>query len=224
MLAQSGADPEVQALGQGIRQIVATHQGLLKAVDPLRLLDQVFHGDLGDLGAGVLQQSAHHVVAAALDQGVGDGRADLAATGDGQLVLGRALMDDLDQVAVAQQIAAHEDGFGDENVVACQFLHDVGRNVLVLGQLLGKAGAYVELDLAHQLREDVAHQRPFALRKNAGAIVEEVGDDLGQFRAAFERALAGQGKEVVQLRRSDVCSLSHSHCPAKTWNTFPMPG
>ncbi len=74
---------------------------------------------------------------AGLDQGVADLLADRLAYRDRELMLERAVMDDLDQLLVAQHFAVLENDMGDGDFVIGEGEHEIARRVGLFRQFLG---------------------------------------------------------------------------------------
>jgi hypothetical protein len=147
-LSQGGGHPPIKLLGKLRRQIRAVDQGFLEAVDPLRFLDQIGHGGLRDAGVLVFQQRLYDVLVAFLDQRVGDCLTEVAPAGDGDLMLPAAVVNDADQVRVAQQPAFHKDRFGHLDRVVGQVDDEIVRGIAALGQTVTQALADGLLEVA----------------------------------------------------------------------------
>jgi hypothetical protein len=98
------------------------------------------------------------------NQRIADALADLAARGNGKLVLAGAVADDLDQIGVAQHRAVAKDALGDADLVIGKLDHQLSRGALHLTQAFGQILADFAFDLADQTAKDIGHQRRFAAR------------------------------------------------------------
>ena len=199
VLAQRRRDPPVHPSGQLGAQLRPAQQRVLVGVDSLRLLDEVFHRRARDVRADVLEQVPDDVVMPGLDQRVADRLRDVVAHRDGELMLERAVVNELDQLLVLQDGAAQQDGMGDFDVVVGQGAHQVARRRGLIRQALGQRAPHLDLDVVDELTKDVAHQRALAIVERPAVGAEQVRHHVDQRLSARDRFVARELEEVSRL-------------------------
>jgi hypothetical protein len=195
---QRRRDPPEHARGELGRQVGAPHQRLLEAVDAFRLRHQVVERALRQRGILVAQQCFDRDLVAALDDRVADVGAERCAHRDREQVLARAMLHDLDQVGIAQHRRALQDRPRHLDLVVRQHHHEIDRGAGDHRETLGEALPHVELELAHQLLQDLADQLALALGEPAFGGDVEVGDVLDEGALARARTVMRQAKQLPQ--------------------------
>ena len=165
-------------MGEVGRQILARNQGLLVAVDPLGALDDVAQRLPGNGGVLVDEERFDDVFPALVDERVGDPFVHGLAPGDLQHMLLGAVLDDLNEVDIAQHAALAQDRLGHRDFVVGQGHDKFVRCVVALGEALGEAAADGHFDVVDEFLKDVGHQRRFALTQASLGRQEEIGDVL----------------------------------------------
>jgi len=108
------------------------------------------------------------------------------------------VLDDLEQVRVAQHEALEQDRPRDLRGVVRELDEERGGRRRFRGQALGELAPHGHLRLAQQLAQDVGGEVELALAGRARAVDDELADRLHDARARRRRAVAGHLEQVEQ--------------------------
>jgi hypothetical protein len=123
------------------------------------------------------------------------------AHGDGEAMAARALADDVDQGAVAQQLAVLKNRRRDVDLLVGEDFDHFDRGALGAGQLFRQGLADRPRHVLDQLFQDVVHQRRFVGAEFPIALVNQIADRTDQGAAAFGGAVPRQIKELADIGR-----------------------
>ena len=99
-------------------------------------------------------------------------------------MLHRAVMDDLHQVDVVQDVALDQHAMGDFDLVVGQRQNQFARRFRHGSETLGQFAAHRHLHVVDDLAQDVGHQRAFAVAENFLVVEEQIADGVDQCLAA----------------------------------------
>jgi hypothetical protein len=120
----------------------------------------------------------------------------------------RAVLDDLDQLDVLQHGALGQDGVRHLDIVVGEDGDEIGRRAALAGQPFGQRPALAHFDVVDQVAEDVGHDRPLGIPQHGVGVEEQVADDLDEPRPAFERAVARERHQLVEI---DLLGGTHGY-------------
>ncbi len=109
------------------------------------------------------------------------------------------MLDQLDQLRVAQDRAAHQDRPRDLRRLAGQGLGELGRHGVGVVEAAHQLGADRALDVVDELAQHVVHERGFAGGEPALVRQEEVGHILLEHAPALPRMAARKADQLLQL-------------------------
>ena len=185
-------------------EVVAAHQRLLEAVDALQLADQVFQRAPRQDRVGVLEQLLEHAVVAVIDDRLGDLGAQRRTQRNDQQMFLAAVLDDLDQVGIAQQPAAAQDRLGHRGVVVGEEQQQLARRRVHLRQAGCQRAAHLHLHLVHEAAENLDHQRALAVAQAPVARQEQIVDVVEKDAPALLRLTLRKADQIAENRHLEL--------------------
>src|SRR5664280_2541578 len=136
--------------------------------------------------AGIARDLGDDLAVAAIDQHVGDHRAELPALGDLAQVRLALALGDLDQILVGQprRLRQHRPGDGDV-IVAGEAMDDIMRSIGDRRDVPAQLDPRAAFDMIDQADDDVVEQRGYILGHPVAAGQEQAGDALQDRVVAF---------------------------------------
>ena len=157
------------------------------------------HGIARDFRVAVFQQPLDHGFFAGLYQRRAHHGADRFAHRNGELVLQSAVVNDSDQILVAQNAAFEQEREGDFTFVVRQCDDQIVGGVSAVGQLDSQMFSDADLHVLDELAQDVGHNCLFGICQGAGGPKKQIADDIRQLGAAAHGLVACQAHQRLDI-------------------------
>ena len=138
-------------------------QRVLQSRNLARFFDQRLECVRGDLCGGIAHESDQNRLGRRVRQDFADRLADIRALRASRLVFFAGMIQQRQQIGVAEGSAAQDDRAGDFDAVVGEQQHKIDRRCLVVGQPFGQRNPDRHFDIAGKALQNFAHQGAFAL-------------------------------------------------------------
>jgi hypothetical protein len=140
----------------------------------------------------------------------GDFESQIWPAGNGNLVLCASAAHELQQVFVAKNRTARQDGPRDLDAVVCEEQHELGRSIRMIGDSFGDADADRHLDVFGQVAKNIGGKAALARRQFRMLLFEQrAHGDVNVIRAAGMR----KARERLELLVVALLTLKSVHGP-----------
>ena len=123
----------------------------------------------------------------------------------------RAVMDDLDEVDVAQNRGRYQNRPRDLDIVVGQKLDDLQWGILAPSQAFAHLAADPHFNVAQQFAEDVRHQGVLAFVEHAPLFGKKIRDGVEQQPAPFGGLVSCKAEQLIEF----AVNIHDDVCPSK---------
>jgi hypothetical protein len=116
-------------------------------------------------------------------------------------MLERAVVDDLDQLVVVQDLAVEEDRMRDLDPIVGEQYDEIGRRRTLARQTVGEGLTDLDLDIVDELSENFRHERALAVAQCLPTVEEEIADRGDERPPARDGLIARQPEKVLAVYR-----------------------